>query len=204
MSDTAVVTLTARNLDRVLADGGSQAWRLDADRARRSEFLVCTQNRHGAGIGTPTVEHGHAFLIGRIADVVAAPERADRWLIKITDFIAVDIPNVWGKSGHLRYPVWYTTLGHLGIDLAALPPFAPLRLPTGLAEASGARLVPPREWMATRQVRHSLRAPEALPAQPARSDAWERLDAILAQLDRVRDLPQPADPLDWDEHGLPR
>jgi hypothetical protein len=30
------------------------------------------------------------------------------------------------------------------------------------------------------------------------------MDAILAQLDRVPDLPNPFDPLEWDEHGLPR
>src|ERR1700722_1756045 len=31
-----------------------------------------------------------------------------------------------------------------------------------------------------------------------------RMDAILAQIDRIPDLPEPFDPLDWDEPGLPR
>jgi hypothetical protein len=31
-----------------------------------------------------------------------------------------------------------------------------------------------------------------------------RMDAILAQIDRIPDLPEPFDPLDWDESGLPR
>ena len=35
-------------------------------------------------------------------------------------------------------------------------------------------------------------------------EAWARLDAILAQLDRVPDLPHATDPLEWDAHGLPR
>jgi hypothetical protein len=30
------------------------------------------------------------------------------------------------------------------------------------------------------------------------------MDAILAQIDRIPDLPEPVDPLDWDESGLPR
>jgi antitoxin VapB len=34
--------------------------------------------------------------------------------------------------------------------------------------------------------------------------AWERLNAIFAQLDRVPDLPEPFDPLQWDDDGLPR
>jgi antitoxin VapB len=33
---------------------------------------------------------------------------------------------------------------------------------------------------------------------------WEQFDAILAQIDRIPDLPDAFDPLEWDEHGLPR
>ena len=36
------------------------------------------------------------------------------------------------------------------------------------------------------------------------AEMWDRFDAILAQLDRVPDDPRPFDPLEWDEHGLPR
>lgn len=36
------------------------------------------------------------------------------------------------------------------------------------------------------------------------SDAWDRMDAILRQLDRIPDLPNPVDPLEWDEFGLPK
>lgn len=34
--------------------------------------------------------------------------------------------------------------------------------------------------------------------------AWERFDAILAQVDRIPETPGGFDPLEWDEHGLPR
>jgi len=34
--------------------------------------------------------------------------------------------------------------------------------------------------------------------------AWEQFDELLAQLDRIPDLPKWFDPLDWDERGLPR
>ena len=33
---------------------------------------------------------------------------------------------------------------------------------------------------------------------------WQQFDAILAQIDQVPDLSRAFDPLDWDEHGLPR
>ena len=31
-----------------------------------------------------------------------------------------------------------------------------------------------------------------------------RMRVILGQIDRTPDLPAPFDPLEWDEHGLPR
>ena len=34
--------------------------------------------------------------------------------------------------------------------------------------------------------------------------AWKRFDAILEQIDRIPDAAQPIDPLEWDEHGLPK
>ena len=36
------------------------------------------------------------------------------------------------------------------------------------------------------------------------SGVWEEFDAILAQIDRIPDLPNAFDPLDWNEQGLPR
>jgi hypothetical protein len=32
-------------------------------------------------------------------------------------------------------------------------------------------------------------------------DVWERFDAILAEIDRVPDLPESFDPLEWDKRG---
>ena len=220
MPHAALVTFTGRPLGRILHDGGSRDWRLDADRARRCEFLICTQNRHNPEFtddefGPPAAPHGHAFLIGRIADVVPSAEVPDRWLIKFSEYIVQDIPNIWGKSGHLRYPVWYTTLEALGIDLAALPPFQPWTPPGDtyhLAEAMGAFVAPPRNRPPPHQgtPRAGVQTPpvavhsRVASADTANADAWERLDAILAQLDRVPDLPAPVNPLDWDEHGVPR
>lgn len=35
-------------------------------------------------------------------------------------------------------------------------------------------------------------------------DTGARMDALLAQIDRIPDQATPFDPLEWDEHGLPR
>jgi hypothetical protein len=201
MPHTAVVTFTARPIEWILRDGGSRDWRLNEERARQHEYLVCTQNRHNADFGAPTAAHGAAFLIGRISDVVQSPERHDRWLIKISEYVECDLPNIWAKSGHLRYPVWYTTLEELGIDLSALPPLRPLPepAPRGMRDMTHA----PME-AAAGSLANALENRPPAPHRASSHDAWGRLDAILGQIDRIPDLPEPFDPLDWDEHGLPR
>ena len=193
---------------------GSGDWRLDPGRARQAEFLVCTRNQNSSDFAATPEPHRSAFLIGRISGVVPSDGRPSRWTIKISEFLLCDIPNIWAKSGHLRYPVWYTTLEELGIDLGALPPFQPVPdpggidgRPAGMADAAGTLLVPPRPWTPARHPgRDSAAAQRPAPPRPEfdHPAAWTRLDAILAQLDRVPDLPRPFDPLEWDEHGLPR
>jgi hypothetical protein len=201
MPHAAVVTFTARPLEEIVQDGGSRDWRLDPKRARQAEYLVCTQNRHSQGFRTPTAPHGAAFLIGRIADVVRSQERPERWLITISEYAALDppIPNIWGKSGNLRYPVWYTSLEALGIDVDELPPFTPLSrraaVAGGMGEIPARPVIAPANWTQP-DARNAIVTDDP--------DAWRRLDAILAQLDRVPDLPAPVDALEWDEHGLPR
>jgi len=215
MAHTAIVTFTAKPLASILCDRGSGDWRLDLRRARKTEYLVCAQHRHNvnadSAFGAPQAPHRAAFLIGRIADVVPSLREPDRWVIKISEYTECNIPNIWGKAGPMRYPVWYTTLEALDIDLGNLPPFE--KLPAvGFSDIASPALVPPQQWITTRPPRLPAAAGRAPPRQPLRDgqdgadgeEAWARLDAILAQLDRVPDLPAPADPLDWDAHGLPR
>jgi hypothetical protein len=209
MAKTAIVTFTARPLREILLEGGSRDWRLDARRARKMHYLVCTQNRHNADFGSPDAPHGAAFLVGRISGIVPSPTEADRWLIKIDEYTPCEIPNIWAKSGHLRYPIWYTTLEDLGIDLDALPPFRPVPVQpatSGLSEMPAPAFNTPANWMSTRTIpvaEHRL-APEKPEKLGGEQDTRRRMDAILAQLDRIPDLASPSDPLDWDEHGLPR
>jgi hypothetical protein len=197
MSDSVIVVFTARPLDWILRDQGSRDWRLDPQRAASCRYLVCTQNRHNATFGAPTAPHGAGFLIGRGLEVVPSPEEPERWLIKFREFSVPDqpLPNIWGKSGHRRYPVEYTTLQELGIDLARLPDFQPVQSPLqppGLADFSGYRPMPPP------------RTPNMAAPRRTEADLRARLDAILAQFDRIPDQPAPFDPMSWDEHGLPR
>ncbi len=147
MPHAAIVVFTAKPAEQILADGGSGDWRLDPQRARQAEYLVCTQNQHNSDpidprVGPPRAPHGAAFLIARISGVAPSPAEPKRWVINIREYTECLLLNIWRKSGqiHLRYPVWYTTLEDLGIDLATLPPFRPLPQPSGTNELSEAAM----------------------------------------------------------------
>jgi len=116
MSHSAILVFTARSPNRILAEGGSQAWVLDRRRARQAEYLVCAQNTQ-TNWGDATEPHGTAFLVGRVADVIRSPEDEDRWLIRISEYAQIDLPDAWQGW---RNPVRYTTLEEIGIDPATL------------------------------------------------------------------------------------
>jgi hypothetical protein len=131
----AILVLTARGPEKILSEGGSQAWKLDADRAGKSEFLVCVQNRHNGDWGDATEPHSTAFLIGRITEIVPSPERPKRWLIKIGEYAKITVPNIWKGW---RYPVRYMSLEGLQIDPTTLE-FKPMREPA-IEEAPARKL----------------------------------------------------------------
>lgn len=120
MSETedAVVVFTARSPDRIVREGGSQAWVLNPARAKRCRWLVCTQNTHNPDheFSDATEPHGTAFLIGKISGVIHAPEDTDsgRWMIAISEYARIDLPGAWDRG---RNPVRYSSLKELGIDL---------------------------------------------------------------------------------------
>ena len=116
-AEDAIVVFTARSPDRIVREGGSQAWVLNAARAKQCAWLVCTQNRHNADheFSDATEPHGSAFLLGKISAILQSQEEgaADRWQIAISGFARINVPNAWD---HGRNPVRYTSLAQLGID----------------------------------------------------------------------------------------
>lgn len=114
------MVLTSRGADRILDEGGSQAWRVNRARARKQKYLVCAQ--HGKkGKSRGAIEpHGTAFLVGRIRDVVPATDAPHngKWrLIRVDAFARVSIPDAWNGQ---RNPVRYGALEAFGIDLSTL------------------------------------------------------------------------------------
>ena len=116
----AICVMTARGVDTTLAEGGSQAWVLDAKRARKYNYVVCVQNRNMAGDwGHATAPHHMAFLVGRLKDVVRSKEDGseNRWMLLFSEYAEIDVGNAWGKY---RNPIRYIDLGELGIDVDTL------------------------------------------------------------------------------------
>jgi len=113
-----IVVFTARSPERIIREGGSQAWVLNAARAKQCTWLVCTQNRHNPDyeFSDATESHGTAFLLGKVSGVRPSEEAnsGDRWLVTISEFARINVPNAWD---HGRNPVRYTSLEELGISL---------------------------------------------------------------------------------------
>jgi hypothetical protein len=122
--NNAVCVLTARGIERILAEGGSQAWVLDAKRARGCEYVICVQNRgFEDDWGKVSAPHHTAFLVGRLKDVVRSPEEGceNRWLLTFSEYAEIDVPNAWPGN---RNPVLYMSLEELGLtadELEFLP-----------------------------------------------------------------------------------
>ncbi|GAA0510168.1 hypothetical protein GCM10009414_19900 [Tatumella terrea] len=122
MKDSAIVVFTARGKDCLIADGGSGSWVLNEKRASACKYLVCVQNRgpadyHNDDWGNVSAPHKNAFFVGKISDVVLAPdwdgERPKRWLIRVDEYAEIAYENMWDGA---RNPVAYTSLKGLGID----------------------------------------------------------------------------------------
>ncbi len=119
MAKRILVVFTFRSVDQLLAEGGSQAWALNAANARRCSFIVCTRNRHREN-AVQQEEHGAAFLVGKISGVEPSPEDPARYIVRFDRYaLLVDPqPVVWPGA---RNPVWYVDdFRDIKIDESAL------------------------------------------------------------------------------------
>ena len=97
------------------------------------DYVICTRNRrHTNPNAEGPEEHGSAFLIGKVLDVVpstdpewiAEAKRGGkrRYLIRMAEAATIDLPKFW-QWGH--WPTHYDELDKLGIDLTSID-FKPL------------------------------------------------------------------------------
>lgn len=116
-TEDTIIVFTARDPDRILREGGSQSWVLDARRARQCTYVICAQNQHNPDhqFATATEPHGEGFLIGKISKITPSREEGDeaRWHIGISEYARISVPDLWQGW---RNPVRYASLEELKID----------------------------------------------------------------------------------------
>jgi hypothetical protein len=115
-SDRVAVVFTAKSVGRILKEGGSSSWRLDRNHARRCTYAICTRNANADWVEGPEA-HCFGFLLGRVKDVIPAPDYEGRYLIQFSEFALIDIPDAWKGD---RNPVRYGRLQDFGIDPSTL------------------------------------------------------------------------------------
>ncbi|MDP9267908.1 MAG: hypothetical protein M3P27_06225 [Acidobacteriota bacterium] len=116
MSDKAIVVFTAKSIERILREGGTSSWRLDRSNARQCAFAICTRNAYSEWVEGSEPHHA-AFLVGKVKEVVPAPDDPERYLIQFSEFARVSVPEIWKGD---RNPIRYATLEELGIDASTL------------------------------------------------------------------------------------
>ena len=116
---------TARSIDQVMNKlGGTAYWKVDANRIKPGMLVMLYRNadakmRREVGETKASEEHGRAFAVGEVRDVVKAHHLSrwpDRSLIRFTrlSLLKSDNPPMWPKN---RNPVLY---GEVEIDPAQI------------------------------------------------------------------------------------
>jgi hypothetical protein len=136
----AVIVFTEVNKQSILDAGASGDWVLDPKNARRHEFLICCRRANWRN-RSDGIEHGAAFLVGRIAGLEKLEGSQDkekrnqaRYRIKISEYAEPELAKKWDKNH--RNPVLYSTLKEFKIELAKLK-FKPISLPQSATITAG-------------------------------------------------------------------
>ena len=117
MAIRALAIFTGKVTPTILEVGGSQSWTLDRNKARQCDYAVLFFNDHAPWSTRGYTEHGQAFFVGHISDVVQSQETPDRWLVTFDRYAEVKGVAEWGGW---RNPIRYATLDELGVDIAKL------------------------------------------------------------------------------------
>lgn len=117
---SAIAVFCGKSKERILREGGTQAWRLVPSNAAQHKYVVCCRSAVEWVEGSE--ERGSAFLVGKVSGIAKSTDHPGRYLIKISEYADITQPDVWQGW---RNPVKYTTLEDLEIDVTQLR-FKPL------------------------------------------------------------------------------
>jgi hypothetical protein len=152
MQNDTLMVFTNESRESLVSDGGTKSWHLNPSNVRQCSYVVCARNTKAVK-GQATEEHGTAFLIGKIEDLVPAPAPLQhRWRILFSEFAPLNLLNAWGGE---QNPVRYTSSEALGIDPNTLdwqpmpPPSTPPKTSLGYSpQASPLTLTEAKQGLA--------------------------------------------------------
>ena len=113
-----LTVLTFKSVSHIVGDGGTQSWVISPQRARRCVYVVCVRHQQGPYKAEGDEPHKHAFLVGKISDVVPSSETKDRFRVEMSEYAVVEGPQVPLNSASPTQ--YFPSLTSIGIDAAAL------------------------------------------------------------------------------------
>lgn len=141
MPDNVLSVLTFKSVETLEDCGGTQSWVLDRNRAKACKYAVVCRNAHYPGVEGKE-PHGHAFMVGKISDVVASTETEGRWLVKFSEYAVGDFGPQWESRNPVAYYTtadYVTTKGYKGIDFESLD-FKPMPEPAQIEDAPSTKV----------------------------------------------------------------
>lgn len=110
--NSALQTFTENSLDDIRNRGGDYDWVLSQKEVKKCKYLVCCSSQGS--------NRNSSFLVGKISGTeftYTGESGKDRYLVTISEYASIDIPNSWPGN---QNPIRYTSLEELGIDLNSL------------------------------------------------------------------------------------
>ena len=115
----AILTvLTFKSAHHIVDEGGTQSWVISQRRAGRCEYVVCVRHQQGPYKAEGNEPHKHAFLVGKISDIVPSSEMRGRFRVEMSEYALLDGPLIQLNSASPTQ--YFPSLSSVGIDAASL------------------------------------------------------------------------------------
>lgn len=121
----SILVFTHRTTELLTKLNASTSWQLNQSRAKKCDYVICVRNSNSE-LTDDDIQHGSAFLIGKISNVVQSlnlPRDEHRYMIEFNEYSEMNpvIDDVWQGW---RSPVIYKPTNELesalGIDFSQL------------------------------------------------------------------------------------
>lgn len=96
--DNVIAIFTGRDLEEMREIGGSGYWVVNADNVRNMKYALLVRNDNESLSPNDGIEHGQAFMIGKVSGCVASKRYPTRKLIQISEYSLLKNENNFKES----------------------------------------------------------------------------------------------------------